>query len=105
MLTETQSAQFEKLISTKLAVCDICNKQTEGKERYKMGEDELRGVKIALYVMGYELILNMNPYFHENSERSTFEIKELPNYECESILQESDKNPEGKFYDGDGNAY
>ena len=83
MLTKIQTTQLEKLISTKLAVCDIVNKNSEGKGRYKMGEDELRGIKMALYIMGYELFLDMNPYFHQNSEKSTFEIRPLPHYECE----------------------
>lgn len=72
-----QNAQLKKLITTKLAVIDIANKQSAGTEKASRHSNELAGITQALYTMGYELRINVNPYYHENGEASTFTIEPL----------------------------
>lgn len=66
--------EMVECINIKLRVCDLRNKQSEGAERFRMGEDEIRGMKHMLYVIGYELVVNYNPYFWQNGEPSTVVI-------------------------------
>jgi hypothetical protein len=66
------------LIENKLACVDIENKTDE----HRLDSDayqgrlrhELRGIKQALQVMGFNLNLSINPYFFEDGKPSTYTL-------------------------------
>jgi len=74
MFTPETIKEMVECINIKLRVCDLRNKQSEGAERFRMGEDEIRGMKYLLYVLGYELEVSYNPYFRRNGEPSEVRI-------------------------------
>jgi hypothetical protein len=65
---------IKNLIENKLACLDIENKNNHGEESTSYLHWELTGMKQMLYVMGFSLVIDANPYFHENNKPSTYEI-------------------------------
>lgn len=66
--------EIKTLIIQKLRVIDLRNEQTKGLESPMRIVHELTGIKQALYALGMELQMNVNPYYHENKEASSFTI-------------------------------
>lgn len=66
--------KIKKLLKHKLAVIDIVNKDSNGEEKATKLIHELTGIKQTLRCLGLILKLNINPYFYQNKEPSTYEL-------------------------------
>lgn len=66
--------EIKKLIENKLAMIDIKNKNSKGETKIGRWDHELRGIKQTLRSLGIILELNVNPYFYENKEPSTYKL-------------------------------
>jgi len=64
---------IKELIENKLACIDIENKHAKESKPNRLNY-ELNGMKQILYSMGFDLQMNVNPYFHENGEKSTYTL-------------------------------
>jgi hypothetical protein len=67
---------LKKLIETKLAVIDIeCDGKCDSRNSpSKIQIHELKGIKLALQVMGIDLEVSINPYYPQDKKPSTYTI-------------------------------
>jgi hypothetical protein len=68
------------LIENKLACIDIENKTNKHNDldsikNFSVLRYELHGIKQALYVMGFDLRIETNPYYYENGKPSTYRLE------------------------------
>lgn len=71
---------LEKIIERvekKLRVIDISNKNTMGEGDQKRYQYELRGIKQALECLGYNLIIDCNPYYYKDGIASTYKLEAM----------------------------
>ena len=66
---------IKKLIENKLRCIDIYNKNVEGITKITRYNHELNGIKQTLNKLGIKLEINVNPYFYENEDPSTYKIE------------------------------
>ena len=68
--------EMKELIQNHLACIDLYNEMCEGKTTTgtKNLISELMGMKMMLNTMGIILTIDVNPYFYENKEPSTYTV-------------------------------
>jgi hypothetical protein len=62
------------LIDNKLALIDIENSNNKGIPTITRINHELRGIRQVLGFMGFDLQLDINPYYHVDGKSSTYTI-------------------------------
>lgn len=65
--------EVQKLVANKLNLIDRTSKS--GHVRQTRWDHELQGIKQLLHCLGYQLEMNINPYYQNDGNHSTFSIK------------------------------
>lgn len=65
---------IKTLIESKLACIENRVESLDSRNHPSLLRYELNGIRQALYIMGFELTVELNPYYHENKQPSTYTL-------------------------------